>query len=140
MLFASDRDPLPPGQSYPLKAQAMDAALREAGNGLVRRVKWLRSLEPNEFTPVGSGILAEYDGIEPKPRRTHAHDAGMVTIMVYSVPGSERAETEAVLRDEGLPALVSWLAAIPERPETWRSEHHRFAVFLRDGSLEQWED
>ena len=140
VLFDSEPSPLPRGQSYPLKAKDIDAALREAGIGLVRRVGWIRSLEPSEFTPIGSGIEAGYDGIEPKPRRTHAHDPGMVTLTVYAVPGSERAETEAILRDEGLPALVSWLAAIPERPETWRSEHHRFAAFLRDGALAQWED
>ena len=140
MLFDSDRSPLPRDQSYPLKAQMLDAALQEAGIGSVRRVKWLKSLDPSPYTPVGSGILAEYDGVERLPWQSHPHEPGAVAITVYSVPGSQRAEAEAVLGREGLQALVSWLAAIPRRPATWRREPHRFAAFLRDGALAEWED
>ena len=97
----------------------LDSALQEAGIGSVRRVKWLRSLDPSPYTPVGSGILADYDGVEGLPGQSHPHEPGAVAITVYSVPGSQGVEAEAVLGGEGLHALVSWLAVIPSvrRPQ-----------------------
>jgi hypothetical protein len=132
MLFQSDRDPLRSRESYPVKAQALDSALRDGGVQCVRRVKWLNR---RKSLAAGLVVRAEYDGVEPRPRQTHGNAPGSVTLTVYSVPSSERATVEAVLLECGLSALVAWPEQIPNLPATGRSEPYDFTLSIEDGRL-----
>jgi hypothetical protein len=137
MLFESDRSPLGRGQSYPIKAQALDALFQELGVDLVHRVKWLRRSES-----LGPHVVmrAEYDGLEKRHAATHLNRPGSVTLSVYSVPSEERAASEEVLLGQGLSRLASWLVGIADRPETWRTEPHDLILAVAEGKVRTIEE
>jgi len=138
MLFESDRSTrLGRGQSYPVKAQTLDAALRERGVDAALRVKWLRrweSLRPDLI------LLAEYDGLEARRAQSHVNRPGTVTLTIFSVPSKERAEIENVLLGQGLSRLASWLTQIGDRPETWRTEPHELTISVAEGRVRTSEE
>jgi hypothetical protein len=103
--------------SWPVKRSALDAALVEGEVGhLIGLVYYLlgnyRVSQPHYV------MNLDYRG-----ERSGSFYAGKVTLSVYAVPSPGRKEAEREMLESILPPACRWIAAIPERPETWRWEN-----------------
>jgi hypothetical protein len=61
--------------------------------------------------------------------------AGKALVRLYAVPSVERKATEEAIVARGLPALVSWLAALERAGNTRRGVDQTFDASYRDGEL-----
>jgi hypothetical protein len=147
--YRFDRDPLPRGQSFPLKRSLLDAALARAGVTCVASVYFRRGsrsldvdLDPDPW--LSPGIVASYQGIYPYRRGRHdvfsLAKPGTVELRVPSVPSPERRRAGELLAGWALPRVVDWLGRVESRPPTWRERTHWFAALLCRGKLACCED
>ena len=119
---------LPKGTSYPLKRSHLDSALEQANVKDLVHVVYLRSQRMNEV------MRADYHGEHLK-----GFSAGKAWITIYSVPGEQRAATESVLLNEGIPAVVKWLLKAETERNTWRAVNHELVLKFDLQSLVQIE-
>jgi hypothetical protein len=140
----SNRDRLPNGQSYPIKASELERALWDAEIANVAGLQWIKRgtsiyqrVDSEGLT--AAGIRADYDGVDSPRLVQHPHAPGHVWLRIYSVPSSERHEAEALVRSDALPLLIAWLRKAETETATWRSEEHQYRLFFVNGQIRQSE-
>lgn len=129
MGYSFNKAKLPKGSSYPLKRSALDGALEKANLKDLVFVHYLRAQRPNEV------MRADYLSEDKKG----AFASGKTSLTIYSVPGNQRAATEAALLKEGLTAVVDWLVKAEAAGNVWRAVDHQILLKFETQSLTQVE-
>jgi len=116
---------LPKGASYPLKRSALDNVLAQANIKNLAMVDYLRKQRTNEV------VRADYHG----DHRKDYFASGKTSLTVYSVPKEQRAAVESALLNEGIKAIVAWLAKAEAAGNTWRAVDHQLVLIFSRPSL-----
>ena len=117
MDYPFSKDKLPQGFSYSLKRSALYVALENANLSQIHVVYyWFRK----------DGDLLMQSNFCGETKKMFA--AGQSSVSLYSVPSSERKQTEILLLNEGLPRLCKWLKEAENSGNSWRSKDHHFFI------------
>ena len=117
MAYHFDKGRKPRGASWPLLRSRLDSALEEASvTDLVTVVYyWVGT----DWRSAPARLLrVRYHG-----EQVPGFHAGQVAITVWAVPSPLRHEAERQMTTRILPSACQWIAEIPNRPSTWRSEN-----------------
>ena len=121
MGYNASKDPIPRGQSWPLKQSLLDPELKRWGVAdLVYSVAYMHGARRS--VPHGTAIRVNYIGTRESVRIWRP--SGGVEIRIYSVPSATRMAAQSELLEIGLQAACQWIAQIAARPDTWQWESH----------------
>lgn len=102
------KKPLHQGQSYPLKASALEAAI------VSNAVQTTVSLYQRSETWWTDGVLFRADFYPPG--QFHLNDEEVLHVTCRSVPSSDRQEAQAFIEGVAIPEFVRWIKDLEALP------------------------
>ena len=134
MTYSFSKDKKPRGASWPLRRSLLDAELEKASiMDSVSVVTYSCGRPSRDENP----LLLSLHRYGDKSPVLHP---GRVSITLRCVSSDLRREAEQRLLEVFLPQACRWIAQIPSRPETWRTENAHIIFRLQDTPLTEPHD
>ena len=127
------KDPLPSGESYPLRRSILESALSEAG---VTKVDLIYFLRAGIQTWQGPGPCEVLDVLYRAETRDHPD---RLEVRIHAVPSDHRASVEGALLSR-LPEVARWIAELEMGENVRRGADHRYRIEWSEQSLVVSED